>query len=50
MLHDTEFSYQREKPGATGITQSINRGRAHPDAFEIRQVAQIAHGLLGLIP
>src|SRR6476469_9277954 len=28
MLHDTtEFSYQRERPGAIGITKSINSGK-----------------------
>ncbi|MCP3374419.1 hypothetical protein [Bradyrhizobium cajani] len=27
MLHDTEFSYQREKSEAIGITKSINSGR-----------------------
>ncbi|WP_247363324.1 MULTISPECIES: transposase DNA-binding-containing protein [unclassified Bradyrhizobium] len=49
VLHDTtEFSYQREKSEAIGITKSINSGRdeggspqiahglRHPDAFEPR--------------
>ena len=50
VLHDTtEFSYQREKSEAIGVTKSINSGRdkagrlqvahglRHPDAFEPRR-------------
>ena len=45
MLHDTtEFSYQREKPEAIGITKAINSGRDHAGRLRSHTVCGILCG------